>query len=295
MLTRVFDCLSRQGWFDGSRPFEQTVNFTRGAAIWLLLTRDGVPDTYVKCSEHISLQAEAARYAEASRCHPLLVPRFVGYQRHGGLEVLVCEAVDSLGLNTTRMKTRQMLGRVLDGMDSFFASSLAVKLPLHLTPLPNAEVAVAMQPYFDVTPQAALVRRWLKEETLAWIARQPEVPQHGDLMLNNLGLRDDHSLVVFDWEDFGLVCLPGLDLFTLELSLAGGVAALLNERRQAAGRLHDFVSRSCGAIDLPAAEYRAMTGVYALVFRYMKRNYGPGVRARMDELLLALDSDGGVA
>ena len=36
-------------------------------------------------------------------------------------------------------------------------------------------------------------------------------------------------------------------------------------------------------------DYETLTPVYALTFRYMKRNYGPGVRERMDRLLLDLD------
>jgi hypothetical protein len=36
-----------------------------------------------------------------------------------------------------------------------------------------------------------------------------------------------------------------------------------------------------------------MTQVYALVVRYLKRNYGPLVRARMDELLEALARESG--
>ena len=47
----------------------------------------------------------------------------------------------------------------------------------------------------------------------------PPLPQHGDLVLNNLGLRPDRGLVVFDWEDYAATSLPGLDLFTLENSI----------------------------------------------------------------------------
>jgi thiamine kinase-like enzyme len=42
----------------------------------------------------------------------------------------------------------------------------------------------------------------------------PEVPQHGDFVHNNLGRARD-TLYVFDWEDYGKVCLPGFDLAML--------------------------------------------------------------------------------
>jgi hypothetical protein len=292
MLSRVFDCLGARGWFDTSRPFEYTINFTRGACVWLLLTRAGVPQTYVKFSEHISLLSESQRYAAASACHPALVPRFVGHRRHEGLDVMVCEAVDYLGLNAVRLGSPVLQHGVLDQLLPLFSAASRLELADDIAPLPNRELAAAMQPYFDATAQASRARRWLGQEALAWIARQPDVPQHGDLVLNNLGLRKDRSLIVFDWEDLGAICLPGLDLFTLEHSMSGSVAALLHARRQGTGLFQSFVPRACRASGLAVDEYRAMTPVYALAFRYLKRNYGPGARDRMDELLDALAREG---
>lgn len=288
MLTRVFETLRHHGWFDTTRPFEYAVNFTRGACLWLLLTRGGVPQTYVKLSEHISLQAESLRYAAAAAHHPSLVPRFVGHVRESGLEVMVCDAVDYLALNVARMRSPALQRQLLDQLLPFFAASPALMLGGGIAALPNRELVAAMHTYFDATAQAGRVRDWLDPAVLDWIARQPDVPQHGDLALNNLGLRQDRSLVVFDWEDLGAVSLPGLDLFTLELSIAGSVSALLSARRAGTGLMHAFVSRACAAMGLPVQDYLAMTRVYALVFRYLKRNYGPGVRDRMDELLAAL-------
>jgi hypothetical protein len=288
LLIRVLECLQQQRWFDTTQPFECTINFTRGACAWLLLTRRGVPQTYVKFSEHVSLQAEAQRFAEASRHHATLVPRYLGHAQYEGLDVLVCEAVDYVGLNAVRMRSRALQRRVLSQLLPYFRAVGKVRLAAALTPLPNHALAAAMRRYFDATAQAARARRWLSEEALNWMAHQPDVPQHGDLALNNLGLRLDRSLIVFDWEDLGAVCVPGLDLFTLELSLAGGAAALLQGRRETGSPTQAFVESACAAMDLVADEYRAMTPVYALVFRFLKRNYGPGVRERMDELLAAL-------
>jgi hypothetical protein len=288
VLTRVFDVLAAQAWFDTTRPFEYSVNFTRGACVWLLLTRGGVPDTYVKFSEHISLQTEAARYAQASRHHASLVPQFMGYSQHQGLDVMACKAVDYLGLNAARLQSDPLLRPVLMQLLPFFASAGALPFTPDTGTLPNVRLADAMQPYFDATAQAARARRWLGDGARAWVARQPDVPQHGDLMLNNLGLRPDRSLVVFDWEDLGAVCLPGLDLFTLELSLAGSVAGLLRSRRKGSSALQSFVRDACAAQALSADEYHTMTPIFALAFRYLKRNYGPGVRDRMDELLASL-------
>ena len=91
--------------------------------------------------------------------------------------------------------------------------------------------------------------------------------------------------MIFDWEDFGAVSLPGLDLFTLELSLAGGARHLLDHRAQRHSGSTRLVARACAAMQLDGADYGRLTPVYALVFRYLKRNYGPAVREQMDGLL----------
>lgn len=287
-MTPTFEILQGKAWFDSARPYECSINFTRGACVWLLLTRAGVPQTYVKFSEHISLEAESLRYAAAAAHYPSLVPRFVGYVRDQGLDVMVCDAVDYLALNAVRLRSPGLQEHLLERLLPLFAASPALKLGGEIAALPNGELASAMLPYFEATAQCARARRWLDPVAMDWIARQPDVPQHGDLTLNNLGLRKDRSLVVFDWEDLGATSLPGMDLFTLELSLAGGVQHMLASRRGGAGVFQGFMPRACEALGLSVRDYLAMTRVYALVFRYLKRNYGPGVRDRMDELLAAL-------
>ena len=126
-------------------------------------------------------------------------------------------------------------------------------------------------------------------------AALPAMPQHGDLVLNNLGLTADGAVVVFDWEDFGMSSLPGLDLFTFELSMAADPTLLLECRRHASVAAQRFTRQACAAMGIDVPTYEALTPVYALVFRFLKRNYGPGVRERMDQLLLDLDRQLAVA
>ena len=289
MLNPVLDLLSRQGWFDVSQPFEATINLTRGACIWLLLTRGGVSDTYVKFSSHVSLEAEARRCAEASRCYPVLVPRFVGHGRVEDLDVLVCRAVEYRGLSATRLQHGPTRDRIFHKLGNYFAAMPEQRLPPSLTPLANAGISQALNDYFRSAATGPLAQRWLACDAMRLAAALPAMPQHGDLVLNNLGLTEDGAVVVFDWEDFGMSCLPGLDLFTFELSMADDPTQLLQCRRHASVAAQRFTRQACAAMGIDVPTYEALTPVYALVFRYLKRNYGPGVRERMDQLLLDLD------
>lgn len=268
-----------KGWFDTTTPFETSIHLTQGACLWLLLTRRGVSDTYVKFSNHLSLETEARRCAEASRCYPALVPRFVGHAHEGGLHVLVCRAVEyGAFLAGTR---------AFEDLRRYFAAMPAASLPADLTPVANAQLQQSLGSYFAAHPLAEWVERMCDGSALHRATALPDLPQHGDLVVNNFGQTASGALVVFDWEDFGASCLPGLDLFTLELSLAGGEAAgLLAARARTGDRAQRFMREACSAMRLDWADYAALTPIYAIVFRHLKRNYGPGVRERFDRVLL---------
>ena len=118
MLNRVLDLLASAGWFDVVTPFEKTINLTQGACLWLLLTRSGDCDTYVKFTDCISLAQEAQRCAAAYDCYPTLAPRFVGYLHQGGLDVLVFSG--GIGENdaATRLAVCQRLVYLGLGIDT---------------------------------------------------------------------------------------------------------------------------------------------------------------------------------
>lgn len=288
MLKRVLDTVAAHGWFDTGAPFEVTVNLTRGACLWLMLTRAGVSDTYVKFSEHVSLDLEARRCAAASRRWPNLVPPFIGHASSPGLDVLVCRAVDYRALAARAFARPSARKRVLPDLLQYFAAMrMAVGTP-EIAPVSNAELAARMRNYFAAHPLAGVADGWLCTEAALRATALPDLPQHGDLVLNNIGQTAAGRAVVFDWEDFGACCLPGLDLFTLEFALAGNAATLLGRRSGVPDAGQRFVQEACAALALERADYHALTAVYALAFRYLKRNYGPGVRARIDDLLTGL-------
>jgi Ser/Thr protein kinase RdoA (MazF antagonist) len=62
------------------------------------------------------------------------------------------------------------------------------------------------------------VRRVREQASMEWLARIPEIPQHGDLYAGNL-LTDGGRWHVIDWESLGATNLPAYDLYTLLLSL----------------------------------------------------------------------------
>ena len=63
--------------------------------------------------------------------------------------------------------------------------------------------------------EAKALRRVMDDRDPAALDRLPHVSQHGDLVINNLG-RAARGMVIFDWEDFGRVTLPGFDVARLD-------------------------------------------------------------------------------
>ena len=281
----MLDVLGAEGWFDRALPYETSINFTRGACLWLMLTRRGVCDTYVKFSDCVSLEQEAQRCQEASRAYADLAPRFVGYRRRDGLEILVCRAVDHVALNADSARRPAAQSRLFRDMVHYFAAQASVHLPSCLTPMPNADLVNRLQTYASAVGTTQEAQPWLGAAAARRIEALPLVPQHGDLVLNNIGLDTQGAVVVFDWEDFGATCLPGLDLFTLELSLADGADAMLAARSRPGSPVQNFLHEACHAIGMEMSDYLALAPVYALVFRYLKRNYGPEARGLMDDVL----------
>ncbi|MBS0444994.1 MAG: hypothetical protein JSR59_03490 [Proteobacteria bacterium] len=296
MLTRVLDLLAKERWFDTRAPFEHTIHLTRGACLWLLLSRRGVCDTYVKFTDRMSLRAEAARYAAASRSYPSLVPPFIGYATDGPLEVLVCRAIDYRAVERSFLLEAGADHRAIGDLVSYFAAMPSAAAGREIETPRTAQLFDAIAAYQAaraVQPAGRPPR--IAGDAAARIAALPTMPQHGDFVLNNLGRLSGDHLVLFDWEDFGAVALAGLDLFTLELSLAGDAAQLLANRAHRPAGLQRVVDEACVAMRLKRTDYEALTPAYALVFRYLKRNYGSEARARVDRLLRALDDQPALA
>ena len=270
MLIEVLAVVEAQGWFDTGLPFEKTIYLSQGSAQCVLLSRGGLPDIFVKFTELMSLAGEAARGRLAAERFPAHAPQFVGYARQVGLEILVTRAVDFRPMTGATMSEGRDGIAVCTGLEQFFRRMRESEAGREPGGHAWFEDFCA---YFDahglrpgVAPGLQRLREALK--TL------PALSQHGDLVLNNLGLRPRRQLVIFDWEDYGAVKLPGLDLFTLE-----------NSVRQDRARAALDIGRLCEALGLGRECYESLRLGYALVFRYLKRNYNAEVRARLDQVI----------
>jgi hypothetical protein len=286
VLTEVLKLVAEQGWFDTSRAHEKSIFFSQGASLWMVLSRRGHPDTFVKFSDLVSLEAEARRCEDASVQYPDHAPPFLGYARRAPLEVMATRAMTFRPVTSAMTHAARESPAIRAGLQTYFRLMQA-----------RAETAVASAPartwlddlsrHFgesEVHQHALTVLRHASEQLRAL----PSMPQHGDLVMNNLGLDTQGQLVIFDWEDFGAIDLPGLDIFTLEYSFAIEAGQRPNRDRWPAPAPAFNGHACCSLLGIDPEFYGRMRLVYALVFRYLKRNYGPEVQVRLDRLIHVL-------
>lgn len=283
MLSQVLAVVAAEGWFDTAVEYEKTIYLSHGSSQCVLLSRNGRPDTFVKFNELTSLGTEATRCAAACRRLPDLAPRFVGHARRGSLEVLATQAVEFRSLTSGMACSGRDGAALRSGLEQYFGVMRQGGQEARAAGEGYAWFA-DMCAYFEansIHPDAVAGLNGLR----ATLERLPALPQHGDLVLNNLGLRPDLRLVIFDWEDFGAVTLPGLDLFTLETSLRQDLAQQsFAQPATMAARALDL-DRMCRALGLARDMYEDLRTGYALTFRYLKRHYSPEIRARLDSII----------
>ena len=285
MLEMVMSVVAANGWFDIQRPYERSIYTARGASLWMVLTRSGRPDTFVKFSDLVDLEQESIRCAEAARCFPDQAPHFLGFARQGALDVLATRALDFEAVTVDNLGEVAVVDAVRTGLVQFFAQSRSLSVepgsPRHRPWLEALNAYYANHPLSDLA-QPALVRLG------QMMAGLRGTPQHGDLVMNNLGVRKDSTLAIFDWEDFGAVWLPGLDLFTLEFSLEQEAEWAKQRRRTVASPKDLDPAALMSALGLSNDTWQQLRLPCALAFRYLKRNYGPEIQAKLDAVILKM-------
>jgi hypothetical protein len=262
------------------------IGLTRGDTLWLDVFASKDAFVHVKVSDAVSLREEVRVYHAAYGTFRAFMPEPLGYVVREGWEIFACEGVPHRAL------LAQHLTRHAARISEFFRAARTGRRPDtgsgHQPLLTRLEAAYAGS-RFD-----AALAPWRTEKGRRELALLGEAPQHGDFTLNNLGLTRE-GLVVFDWEDFGKVGLPGLDLCTLVVSAfeahpEGAVDAFAG-RSVAGRRLWPLVEPACASLGMDVAQFRRLVPLHLLAFLQLKEGYGGAVRARIDDLLARICAD----
>jgi hypothetical protein len=221
----------------------------------------------VKIGIRTSLDREFRGLSAGHAAMPRHVPRPLGFATRGRHEVLVTEGVSHEPLVPGRehewhaMFERDLTVFLAAGARHFRAS-----------PSDHAvNVQEALREAGDAIGWAGWRGYWDRVDPL--ITRLPRIPQHGDLAMNNIAIAGG-GLVFFDWEDFGLVDLPGFDLAVALLSLHNFSVAGLRASLAAATMESRVVRQGCAHVAMAPEQFAELLPAYLSLFVKLKGSGG---------------------
>ena len=111
------------------------------------------------------------------------------------------------------------------------------------------------------------------DRVMPHVAALPRIYQHGDLSLNNIGVAGE-ELIFFDWEDFGLVDVPGFDLAIVLLSLHQFDAVALARRLSQPSMEQRLMRSGSARLRLEPPTFLLLFPAYLSLFARMKATRG---------------------
>jgi hypothetical protein len=262
------------------------VGLTKGDTLWMDAFVERGVFFHVKIAEFVSLRDEVRVYNDAWAAFGPFMPRPLGYSVRDGWEIFVAEGVEHRPLPIRALLAASADDPLICSIFDYFAAAgrhVAAQPPQTHLPL-----LASLEAKFKDSPFASVLVPWCSGSGQRELEALGTVPQHGDFVSNNLGVADSR-LVIFDWEDFGKVSLPGLDLCTLVVSamevMADGAGALAEDKGLVAERFSPLVEPACKALDIDVAQFWRLLPLYLLAFLLLKQGYATEVRQRIGAIL----------
>lgn len=290
MLRLVGDVLVELDLLAPQARLTYCINITSGESLAISAFVSENRFFQVKASEFSDLHGQYDAYCRAREAFPAFVPRPLGYRARDGWSVMVTEGIRHSPVHAANFRRRRIGGATLmDHALAFFAAAAQrVQQP---GPAPQHQALLrAVETHFASTPSAAVAAQCLRSARTLGVESLGCLAQHGDLVINNLADAEGR-LIVFDWEDYDKVHLPGFDIFTLSMSLLAENAQAIRSMMDSTS--HDpqfdkFLQRACALQGIADGLFRQLIPLYLLVFLYLKRRYGVAIRERIGVLLTQL-------
>lgn len=155
-----------------------------------------------------------------------------------------------------------------------------------------AELRVAMDERYRGTDHEALWAKVVAKTDVASLAALPSQPQHGDFVPNNFGLRGDR-LVIFDWEDYGRIDVPGFDLAVLLGSVVDFEPRRLRTIRDDLLRSAErpavrWFPNACRAAGVEVGALLRALPFHLSLFMWLKDRYSPAIRLKVNRAIVGL-------
>lgn len=268
------------------------ITLTQGDAIHVRVYEAGQLLYFLKCSRFNSLQDEYERHRQAREAFGSTVVPPRALFKTGEWNVIASVGVEAMPLRRARLFGERRDREVVAAVEGFFRQQATLADSAHRAERAQ-RLAQSLVETLDRPGVTGLRERVMAPHAWDLVRELPNMPQHGDFVMSNLAWLQGR-LMVFDYEDFGRIQLPGFDLTTLYLSLfefePSAVERLLRADDAELATQLPWLRPSCANLGLSLANMRALLPIHLAAFLSLKRNYGPAVRHIAERALLALDS-----
>lgn len=252
-------------------------------------TRDG-SFFHIRVKEQGVWPYEYDNIRSAWEVFPEHVPEPLGRYHSGGWEIIVVRGVAHRQVATGSLAgNRYGLEQQILGYLDLSRRRAEVVAPRES----HREFLREVQARATTPACAEIAAQWIAEEHLDLL---PHIRQHGDFMVGNFGLTG-RGLVIFDWEDFGRVRLPGFDLCTLLASEsmfdADRLRAIMAGANLQSPEYGALIDKGCRALGLASDLFRRLIPLYLAVFLDLKRDYGKAIGQRVGKAVQDLQPRAG--
>lgn len=235
---------------------------------------------------HLEKEFEAMR--EAHIALGSIAPCPLKFAVIGEWHVIVCQGVSFEPLTPATLRSSS--DKIETGLRQYFQRGLS---HFRLTDASRSHRALLLNRIDELGAERELptLRRHLRRDTTNLVDSLPHVRQHSDFADNNLGVTRE-SIVIFDWEDFGVSTLPGLDLCVFIASMLefdeDRVASLIQSGKPK--QLEKIVLAFCDTYGVDRSSIATLFPYCMLEFLFLKRRlaYGSEIQKSTCNMLTVL-------
>ncbi len=270
MIDLITDVLDQRGLIPADR-FE-ACNIYIGKNLVFHVYGKGGDFVVAKVRESAEAEAEFAAMELAHETMPEIVPRPLALQRIRDTYLMLIEGVPHEPLVHHAV---QRHGAALSRAMRRFIDGAAARFVATEQREPHSAAIARLTNDLD-GPEAEVLRHVMDGIDLESLDRLPHVSQHGDLVLNNFG-RAKQGMIIFDWEDFGRVTLPGLDVALMICSCLRHDMAWIERLFETGQPRHmgEILAHFCAG-EIDRGLFRRLLPIYYGAFQDLKRSLGYG-------------------
>jgi hypothetical protein len=278
MISIIEKSLKKSGLIDEKSRYSYNIyrrGALRGEIVYFLFFENG-NQFVVKVSKYKSLEKEyqATKEAFCILKNHISVPEPLCHSDEFGISIMVSRGIQFVPLTNVLVNKYPEIFK--SGIYEYIDRS---KEHFKVNRLKNTHIDMVykMAAYFTGTAISPLLLEWFALTGNQNLDSIGHVRQHGDFAVTNIGISPSH-LSVIDWEDYGRLTLPGIDVLIVCASYLDmeeiKIERLIYQKEPY--NLSEIINYFCNAYEMKYESFMELIPFYFTNFLYLKRKYGYG-------------------